>query len=91
MTALTRANEVRRARARLKQGLREGEVRLAEILVLPADYLSTAEVFDLLVAVPKVGPVKAARLLNMAGVGQSKRVGGLSDRQRASLVELLSR
>jgi hypothetical protein len=41
--------------------------------------------------VPKIGPVKAGRLLTIAHISPSKTVGGLSERQRASLVELLSR
>jgi hypothetical protein len=48
-------------------------------------------VLDLLVAVPEVGPVKAARLLNKARVGQTKTIGGLTIRQRAQLIELLHR
>jgi hypothetical protein len=48
-------------------------------------------VFDVLVAVPKIGPVKAAHLLNLAQIRPSKTVVALSERQRARLVELLSR
>ena len=91
MTALRQANEVRSARAKLKQELRQGKVRLEEILATRPDYLASAEVVDLLVAVPKIGPVRAARLLNTARITQSKTIGGLSHRQRACLIELLSR
>lgn len=89
LAALRRANEVRVARARLKQDLREARVRIEQILASPPEHVSTAPVVDLLVAVPKIGPVKAARLLSTARVSQSKTVGGLSDRQRARLIELL--
>jgi hypothetical protein len=91
MLALGQANEVRRARAKLKRELRQGKVRLEEILADQPGYLATAEVAELLVAVPKIGPVKAARLLTTAGISQSKTVGGLSDRQRAHLIGLLGR
>ena len=47
--------------------------------------------FDLLVAVPKIGPVKAGRLLTVARISTSKTVCELSERQRARLIELLSR
>ncbi|HVP74748.1 MAG TPA: integration host factor, actinobacterial type [Gaiellaceae bacterium] len=90
MIALRRANEVRIARARLKRDLREGNVRIEQILAEPPEQVSTAQVLDLLLAVPKIGPVKAARLLNTARVGQSKTVGGLTDRQRGHLIELLA-
>jgi hypothetical protein len=91
MIALGQANQVRGLRAKLKQDLREGTVRLELILATDADYLANAEVFDLLVAVPKIGPVKAGRLLTIARVSASKTVGKLSERQRARLIELLSR
>jgi hypothetical protein len=89
--ALRQANQVRSARAKLKQDLRAGKVRLEQILATPADYLASAEVFDLLVAVPKIGPVKASRLLTIARISPSKTVGDLSERQRTHLIELLSR
>lgn len=91
LSALKQANEVRIARAKLKQDLREGKVRLAEILTAEPEYVSTAQVRDLILAVPKIGPAKAARMLSTVRVSQSKSVGSLSDRQRAHLVELLSR
>ena len=90
MIALRQANEVRSTRAKLKRQLREGGVRIEEVIAAPADFLLTAEVFDLLVAAPGIGPVKAARLLNTARVGQSKTVGRLSERQRGRLIELLT-
>jgi hypothetical protein len=91
MSALSQANQVRGLRAKLKQDLRADKVRLELVLATRADYLASAEVFDLLVAVPKIGPVKAGRLLTVAGVSPSKTIGGLSERQRARLIELLSR
>ena len=91
MIALRQANQVRGLRAKLKQDLREGTVRLEQILATGADYLASAEVFDLLVAVPKIGPVKAAHLLTIARISPSKTVAGLSARQRTRLIELLSR
>ena len=45
------------------------------------DYVETAKVFDILMAV--VRRVKAARFLNQARISQAKTVGGLSERQRA--------
>jgi CheY-like chemotaxis protein len=90
MIALGHANHVRSARAKLKQELREGTVRLEQILATGADHLASAAVFDLLVAVPKIGPVKAGRLLSIARISPSKTVGELSERQRARLIELLS-
>jgi hypothetical protein len=82
MIALKQANQVRGLRAKLKQDLRQGAVRLEQILATRADYLASAEVIDLLVAVPKIGSVKAGRLLTVARISPSKTVGALSGRQR---------
>ena len=91
MEALKRANDIRVKRAQLKKNLKSGEVSIEEILREPPEYVGTAKVFDMLMAVPKFGRVKAARLLNQCRISQSKTVGGLSDRQRAELVGLLRR
>ena len=90
MIALQQANHVRSQRAKLKQDLRAGTVQLEQILATNADYLANAEVFDLLVAVPKIGSVKAAHLLTIAHISPSKTVGDLSQRQQARLIQLLS-
>ena len=52
--------------------------------------MATAKVFDILMALPKFGRVKAGRFLNQARISQSKTVGGLSDRQRTELIELFN-
>jgi hypothetical protein len=91
MEALRRANEIRVKRAKLKKDLKAGSVQIESILRNPPAYVETAKVFDILMAVPKFGRVKAARFLNQCRISQSKTVGGLSDRQRAELVALLRR
>ena len=91
MEALKRANDIRVRRAQLKKDLKSGSASIEEILSDPPEYVSTAKVFDMLMAVPKFGRVKAARFLNQCRISQSKTVGGLSDRQRAELIGLFSR
>ena len=91
MDALKRANDVRVRRAKLKKDLKEGKVEIEQILGNPPEYVSTAKVIDILMAVPKFGRVKAARFLNTCRISQSKTVGGLSDRQRAELIDLFNR
>src|ERR1044071_1398615 len=88
MDALKRANDVRVRRAKLKKDLKDGRVGIEQILGNPPEYVSTAKVIDILMAVPKFGRVKAARFLNTCRISQSKTVGGLSDRQRAELIDL---
>src|ERR671934_2594236 len=91
MEALKRANDIRVKRAKLKKDLKDGQVSIEEILRDPPEYVSTAKVFDMLMAVPKFGRVKAARFLNQCRISQSKTVGGLSERQRAELIGLFHR
>ncbi len=91
MDALKRANDIRVRRAKLKKDLKDGRVKIEKILSSPPEYVSTAKVFDMLLAVPKFGRVKAARFLNQCRISQSKTVGGLSERQRTELIGLLHR
>ncbi len=91
MDALQRANEIRSERARLKRDLKAGRVHIHGLLLSPPEYLETAKVFDLLLAVPKYGRVKVNRILNMCRISPSKTIGGLSQRQRDELVSYLRR
>ena len=91
MDALARANEIRTRRARLKRDLKAGRVGIHELLLDPPEYLQTAKVFDLLLAVPKLGRVKANRALTHCRISPSKTIGGLSERQRQELVSYLRR
>ena len=91
MEALKRANDIRVRRAQLKKDLKSGDARIQEILREPPEFVSTAKVFDMLLAVPKFGRVKAARFLNLCRISQSKTVGGLSERQRSELIGLFDR
>src|SRR3954453_1807143 len=88
MEALKRANDIRVRRAKLKKDLKDGTVQIEGVLMAPPAYVETAKGFDMLMAVPKFGRVKAARFLNQCRISQSKTVGGLSERQRAELVAL---
>jgi hypothetical protein len=89
MAALERANEIRTKRARLKRELRRGRVNPQGLLLSPPDYILTAKVSDLLLAVPKYGKVKVNKILSQCRISPSKTIGGLSARQRAELVSYL--
>ncbi|MFL5859630.1 MAG: integration host factor, actinobacterial type [Solirubrobacteraceae bacterium] len=91
MEALQRANDIRSRRAQLKRDLKAGRTPIHELLLQPPDYLQTAKVFDLLLAVPKYGRVKVNKILSQCRISPSKTLGGLSERQRGELVALLRR
>src|SRR3712207_5971928 len=89
--ALSKANSIRSKRATLKKDLKAGRVRLGDILLEPPEWLYSAKVFELLLAVPKYGRVKANRILTQCRISPSKTIGGLSQRQRHELVSFLRR
>jgi hypothetical protein len=91
MDALQRANEIRTRRAQLKKDLKGGRVSIHTLLLKPPEYVETAKVFDMLLAVPKYGRVKANKILQQCRISPSKTIGGLSERQRTELVSLLRR
>jgi hypothetical protein len=91
MDALERANKIRTARAQLKRDLKAGKVSIQKLLLEPPAYLETAKVFDMLLAVPKYGRVKANKVLVQCRISPSKTIGGLSERQRTELVSMLRR
>jgi len=91
MEALRRANEIRTRRAELKRELKAGRKHIHPLLLDPPEYLQTAKVFDLLLAVPKYGRVKVNRILTQCRISPSKTIGGLSQRQRTELVSYLRR
>ena len=89
--ALRHANEIRIGRARLKRELASGRVRIEDIIAQPPAFARTAKVYDLLLALPKVGPAKAARSLTRCRVAPAKTLAGLTDRQRQELIGLFRR
>ena len=91
MDALQRANAIRTERAKLKRDLKAGRANIHDLLSKPPEYLETAKVFDILLAVPKYGRVKANKILQACRISPSKTIGGLSERQRNELVSLLRR
>ena len=91
MRALRRANEIRTQRAKLKRDLKAGTVKVEQLLLDPPEYVMSAKAFDMILAVPKYGRVKANRILSQCRISPSKTIGGLSERQRAELVGQLRR
>ncbi len=89
--ALSRANQIRTLRANLKRDLKAGRASIHDLLLEPPEFLATAKVFDMILAVPKYGRVKVNKVLVDCRISPSKTIGGLSQRQRAELVSQLRR
>jgi hypothetical protein len=90
MDALYRANVVRTHRKELKEALHDRRVCVVDVLHEPHELVETMKVFDLLKAVPKVGRVKANKILVRERISPSKTVGGLTSRQRSELIVALA-
>ncbi len=91
MEALRLANAIRSERAALKRDLKAGRVRIEQVLGDPPEYLHTAKVSEIMLAVPRYGRVKVAKVLQRCRISPSKTVAGLSERQRTELIEALRR
>ena len=91
LDALSRANEIRSKRAQLKKDLKQGQKMIDDILAEPPEFIKTAKVIDVLLAVPNCGKVKSAKVLNHCRISPNKTVGGLSERQRRELVAFFRR
>ena len=91
LRALEQANEVRTARAKLKRELASGKIELVLILSDPPACVRTARIRDVLLVVPKIGSVRAGRILAQCRIAHSKTLGGLTDRQRGELINLFRR
>lgn len=87
LDALRKANEIRAGRAQLKKDLAAGNVQIVDVLARPPEFAETERVSVLLRAVPKYGAVRVARLLAKTRISDSKRLAGLTDRQREQLIQ----
>src|SRR6202035_378242 len=85
MDALARANQIRIKRAQLKRDLNACRLAIHSLLLNPHEFVETAKVFEMLLAVTKYGRVKVNKLLAHCRIAPSKPIGGLSERQRSEL------
>jgi S13-like H2TH domain len=82
------ATQARRRRAEIKQTLRSGERSLAEVLALAEedDVIAHTKVIDVLKALPRVGAVRAAKVMERLDIAANRRLRGLGKHQTAALV-----
>jgi DNA uptake protein ComE-like DNA-binding protein len=87
--ALAKAAAARKARAELKERLKRGGTDLKQVLTDAEsdEILGKMKVSALLEALPKVGKVKAAEIMEELEIAPTRRVRGLGDRQRKALLE----
>ena len=86
--ALEKAAAARRTRAELKDRLKRGGTTLEEVLAKSDsdEVLGKMKVSALLEAMPGVGKVRAAQIMERLEIAPSRRLRGLGDRQRKALL-----
>ncbi len=86
--ALEKAAEARRVRAELKALVKMGSRSIQDVLELSDtnEIISRTKVLAILESMPKIGKVKARRIMQEIGIAESRRLRGLGDQQRAALL-----
>ena len=87
--ALAKAAAARAARADIKARLKMGSLTLAEALRSDDENIAKIKVVSLLESLPKLGKVKARRIMEEVGIADNRRGQGLGAQQRAALLERL--
>jgi hypothetical protein len=86
--ALERAAEARRVRAEVKQLLKTGSLTLDELFARAEEdeLIAGIKVSAVVVSMPRMGKIKAIRLLEELGIDEKKRLRGLGSRQKEALL-----
>lgn len=84
------ATQARRARANLKEQVKNGELSFTDALhqSVQDDTLSRIKVVDLLRAMPRVGITRATEIMENLQIAQNRRIRGLGRHQVERLTEL---
>ncbi|WP_419925529.1 integration host factor, actinobacterial type [Candidatus Poriferisocius sp.] len=87
--ALEKAGEVRKRRAEVKAKLKMRSISLSDLLQQAEtdDVVAGTKVLAVLESLPGMGKVRARKMMDEVGIADSRRIRGLGDQQRASLLE----
>ncbi|WP_439681653.1 integration host factor, actinobacterial type [Embleya sp. MST-111070] len=85
--ALAKAAAVRRERAEVKEGLKQGRLSLSEVLATDTLAVRKMPVRALLESLPDIGKVRADKLLAELEISTRRRVRGLGAQQRERLLD----
>jgi hypothetical protein len=90
MQALARANRVRLARAELKRSIARGDVEAADVIRDCPWETESMTLAELLTSQRRWGRTRARKFLLALSLSENKRIGTLTERQRALLSNELS-
>lgn len=88
--ALEKAAAARKARGELLAEVKSGQLSVADVLAKAEtdEIVKKTKVLALLKALPGVGAVKAAQILDNLSIAETRRIGGLGANQRQALIDL---
>lgn len=84
--ALEKAQAMRKARADLREKLKKGDLKLEDVIEKDDPVVARMKVSYLLKSLPRVGKVKADKIMQEVGINESRRVQGLGKRQKQALL-----
>lgn len=86
--ALEKAAEIRKARAKLKEDLKQGKTSLATVLeqAESSDVVGKLKVSAVLQAMPGIGKIRATQIMEKLKIADSRRLRGLGEQQRKALL-----
>lgn len=89
MEALKKAQEMRRKRSDLRSQLKKGDVSFENVLNTEDPVTARMKVAYLLRSLPRIGKVKAKKIMEEIGIDDSRRIQGLGRRQKEELMARL--
>ena len=90
LCALAKANEVRFARATLKQRVSREEITAAEVILDIPPEAATMEVSVLLMSQQRWGRKRSRKLLLSISISENKTIGSMTERQRRAIAAALT-
>ena len=90
MRALERANQVRLARAELKRRVAMNELGVAEVVMGCPWEAESMAIGDLLMSQRRWGQTRCRKFLAQVPMSEKKTIGSMTERQRRTLVGMLS-
>ncbi|MFC9839677.1 integration host factor, actinobacterial type [Rhodococcus sp. NPDC127530] len=89
--ALEKAAVARKARGELLSAVKAGELTVSDVLAKAEtdEVAKKTKVSALVRALPGVGPVRAAQILEELSIAETRRIGGLGTNQRHALLGII--
>lgn len=91
--ALKKAAIARKKRAELKTKIKKGEYTFAKVLDMAEEdeIVQKTRVLDVLKSTPKIGQVKAKKIMFDLEIAESRKLGGLGKNQKEELLKLFGK